>query len=163
MKALADNSLDSWAKAKYIIFVIAMYTMYGPFYWFVPSFGEKKPMLLQLASFASYCFTILFTIYGAKRCFKTNKTGDGKDFVERFAVLFVPLTFEILPLVLLLVAITFYLAAYILPYKDEETKYTIIPYLMLLCAPILAWLFYTLLDRDFERLSELIRKRNESS
>ncbi len=151
-KALADDSLDSWDKAKYIIFVIAMYTIYGPFYWFMPSFGEKKPMLFQLASFASYLFTILITIYGAKRCFKTNKIGDGKDFVERFDVLFVPMTFEILPLALLLLAITFYLAEYVVPYKDEETKRTVVLYCMLLCAPILTWLFYTLLDRDFERI-----------
>jgi hypothetical protein len=161
-KVLANDSLDSWGKAKYIIFVIAMYCMSAPFHWFLPEFGPKKPLPYHLASLASYILTILITVYGAKRCFRTNKTGDGKDFVERLAALYVPMTFEIVPLALVLFAITAYLVAYVLPIDDKPTKYSVFSYVMLAFTPFLTWLFFVLLDRDFERLAELIRERNES-
>ena len=162
-KALVNNSLDSWAKAKYMIFVIAMYCTAAPFHWFVPEFGPKKPLSYHLASLSSYVLTILITVYGAKRCFKTNKTGDGKAFVERLAALYVPMTFEIMPLAIVLFAITVCIVAYVLPIDDKQTRYSVLSYVMLLFAPFLTWLFFVLLDRDFERLAELIRERDKSS
>jgi hypothetical protein len=161
-KALANDSLDSWAKAKYMIFVIAMYGMSGPFYWFAPSFGPKKPLPYYVASSVSYVLTILFMVHGAKKCFRMNKTGDGKDFVERLAALYVPMTFEFIPVAASLFLITACFSVYVLPF-DKETNYRVFSYLTLLLTPILMWLFFVLLHRSFESLVKLIKKQNGSS
>jgi hypothetical protein len=160
--ALASESLDSWTKAKYMIFVVAMYGASNSFYWFTPSFGPKKSLSYYVASAASWFLSAVITYWGGKNCFRTNKMGDGKDFVERFSSLYVPLTFEFIPITLLFFLGTAGFVACLLP-VDKQTKYQVVPYLALLVSPFLTWLFFVLLKRSFERLAELIRKQNAGS
>ncbi len=160
--ALAKDSLDSWAKAKYIIFVLAMYGMSGPFYWFSPSFGPRKPLHYSLAAFACSILTILLIIHGVKKCHRTNQKGDGKNFIERVTVLYVPWTFKLAPIVLALWLIAAFVSVYVLPIQ-KETQYHVFSYLVLLLAPVVMWLLFSLLNRSFERLVELVRQGNGSS
>lgn len=161
-KAIADDSLDSWTKAKYMILVIAMYSLKNSFYWFAPSFGPETPLPYYAAAFASWLLGIVITFHGGKKCFKTNETSDGKNYVERLAVLYVPLTFRFIPIFFFFLAIMAFIVACLLPI-DKETQYLLFPYLLLPLTLFLIWLFFVLLNRSFERLGELIRERNTSS
>jgi len=158
--ALANDSLDSWAKTKYLIFIIAMYGMSGPFYWFAPSFGQRQPWPYMFCSIASKVLNIVLIVFGAKKCFQTNKKGDAKDFVGRFSVLYVPLTFQFIPIAFLELIILG-IISFTLP-VDKNMRREVFMYATLLFPFILTYPFFVLLNQSFERLVEMT-KRSENS
>src|SRR5689334_18329784 len=94
-RALAENTLTSWEKAKYIILIIIFYTCSGPIYAITPSFGPRPPVGNTLVNFLSAILTIIITVFGAKKCFRTNKANDDVSFIERFAVLSMPIAIHL--------------------------------------------------------------------
>jgi hypothetical protein len=159
-KVLANDSLDSWAKAKYIVLVMAIHCFSGPFYWLTPSFEKREPWPYELCSVFSGCIVILVTVLGIRKCFLTNKKGDDNDFIGRFAVLYVPVIFQIIPFLIILGIVVFVVSPY-LP-AEEITEQDIIFSAELLFPIGITYLFYVLLNRSFEKLVELIRARESS-
>ena len=159
--ALAANTLTSWDKAKYIIVIIILYSFSGPIYVITPSFGQKPPLWNSLISFISTSLVILFTYFGAKKCYSTNKAADDADFVGRFAALFVPLTFKFLAfmLPLFIVAAFFAFSAS----SEKEVRTTIFAYFLHAGAAIGTYLFYIFMNRSFKRLGKLINDKSNLS
>jgi hypothetical protein len=160
-KVLANDSLDSWAKAKYIILIMAMHCLSGPFYWLIPSFEKKELWPHTLCSVFSGAIVILLTILGIRKCFLTNKKGDAKDFIGRFAVLYVPVIFQLIPLLLIPYLVIVLIVTPYLP-VEKITEENIFLYTDLLFPIGITYLFYALLNRPFEKLVEMIREREGS-
>jgi len=160
-RALADSSLPSCDKAKYVIFIIILYSFSGPLYVLTPSFGTKPPIWHSLTSLVSTILVILFTYFGAKRCYQTNKGIDDTDFVGRFAALYMPMTFKFIAIMLLVIVIAamiIYAVAF-----DKETKKHIFLYFLNITGPVGTYLFYIYLNRSFRRLGILINETNKNS
>jgi hypothetical protein len=155
--ALSENSLSSWVKTKYFIFIIAAYSMSGPFYFLRPVFGAKQTLLYSLLSLASTALTIAITWFGIKKCYQTNRTTDNDDFLGRFSVLSIPMLFKFIALVFfILIAMGFISLA--LPF--DRKLYGNLIYLL---TPVIAYWFYAALNRSFTRLTFLIIERNRRS
>lgn len=153
-RAIADGALTSWEKAKYIIFIIILHTLSGPIYVLTPSFGPKPPIWQLLASFTSSIFIILFTFFGAKKSYQTNKTIDDTDFVGRFTALYMPMTLKFIAIgltVMAAVALSVYAGS-----SDKETRSNLFVCFLYLMGPVGTYLFYIFLNKSFERLGILI-------
>jgi len=160
-QALAASSLPSWEKAKYIIFIIILYSLSGPLYVLTPSFGAKPPIWHSLTSLVSTILVILFTYFGAKKCYQTNKGIDDTDFVGRFAALYMPMTFKLIAIMLLamvLAALIIYSSAF-----DKGTRKNSFVYFIDITGPVSTYLFYIYLNRSFRRLGILINETNKNS
>jgi hypothetical protein len=151
-RKLAENSLSSWDKAKYMIFVIILYTFQGPIFVLTPSFGPPRPLATYLISFVTTILVILVTYHGIKACFLTNKAADDTDFISRFAVLYVPMTFKFIAVILPISFLSFYIISFL---KDEIHDKALI-YFVYLSAPIGTYVFYLFLNRSFKRLGKLV-------
>lgn len=160
-RALAGNTLNSWEKAKYIIFVIIFYGFSGPIYVITPSFGPKPPLGNSLATFVSAILTIIFTFFGAKKCFLTNKANDDSDFAGRFAALFIPMTFKFFAISAIVMAISAILVSLVSPDKEMNKRFFV--YFLHSMAPIGTYLFYLFLNRSFKRLGVLHNGRDNNS
>ena len=121
-----------------------------------PSFGPKPPIGNSLAIFVSAILNILITYFGTKKCYITNKAADSSDFIERFAVLYIPMTckFAVATLPILIAAVA--ILAYSVP-PDKELHQRIFSYFMHAMAPIGSFIFYVFLNRSFKRLELLIK------
>ncbi len=154
--ALAAGSLSSWDKAKYLIFIILLYSFSGPIYVLTPSFGPKPPMWHSLLSLVSTTLVIGLTYVGAKKCYLTNKATDDIDFSGRFAALFVPMTFKfiaaMLPIMVIGAIIAFSTSS------DKELRMNVFVYFLYSMIPIGTYLFYNFLNRSFKRLGILINE-----
>jgi hypothetical protein len=160
-QAIANGVLTSWEKAKYLIFIIILYTFSGPIYVLTPSFGPKPLIWHSFATFTSSILMILFTFYGAKKCYQTNKSIDNTDFIERFVALYMPMTFKFIAVSLLAMAATA-LIAYVVS-SDKETRKDIFIYFLNFIGPVSTYFFYIFLNRSFGRLGILINETNKNS
>jgi hypothetical protein len=156
---ISENELTSWEKTKYLIFMVVVSSMSGPIYVFTPSFGPKPPPLNMAISFFSSIAFILISYFGLKKCYKTNKSIDDAYFIERFAILNVPMTIKF-SLFFLSVGIAFaLLSAYVIERKElfPDSMF----YLFNVGGIIVSIVYYIFLNRSFHRLAFLMRKNNE--
>ena len=160
-RALAADSLTSWEKAKYIIFIIILYSFSGPIQVLAPSFGSKPSIGQLLTSSICGILVIIFTYFGAKKCYQTNKRIDDTDFVGRFAALYMPMSFKLIAISLIAMGITamiIYSGAF-----DKQTGIDGFVYFLYIMGPVGTYLFYIYLNRSFRRLGLLINETNKNS
>jgi len=156
---ISKNELTSWEKTKYLIFMVVVSSMSGPIYVFTPSFGPKPPPLNMAISFFSSIAFILISYFGLKRCYKTNKRIDDACFIERFAILNVPMTIKFFLFFFSVGIPVALLSAYIIDRKPllPDSMF----YLFSLTGIIISVVYYILLNRSFHRLALLMGKNNE--
>lgn len=155
---LAQNSLSSWEKTKYIILTTALYSFSGPIYILTPSFGSKPPVWDVLFSFLSSIAAVLITFWGIKKCHLMNKTFDDIHFIERFTILNIPMTIKFMALLLpLFLLFAFFSTSW---GGDKETRTEIMSYSMRIMVPIGMIAYYIFLNRSFQRLGTLIKNGN---
>ena len=154
-RALVENSLSSWEKAKYIILIIIFYSCSGPFYVITPSFGPRPPVGNSLVNFVSIILTIIFTFFGAKKCFLTNKAKDDANFIERFAVLSIPVAIKVFTIS----AIIIFIGSFLIDKCESFPCYNSITYIVDLMSPVITYIYYLLLNNSFKRLAILAKER----
>lgn len=154
-RALAESTLTSWEKAKYIILIIIFYSCSGPIYVITPSFGPKPPVGNTLVNFVSTILTIIITCLGAKKCFITNKDIDDANFTERFTALSIPIAIKLFTISIIIISIGLLFTLKC----DNFTCYNYITYLLNLMSPVITYIFYLLLNRSFRRLAILVNEK----
>jgi len=95
---LKENQFEDKEALKYLIAFVILYTLVG--------FGVLEGNLL---GFISTVLQIIISIWGIQKVFKTNESGDGKDFFKRYIViswiisfrLFLVMLFILIPVVIL--------------------------------------------------------------
>jgi len=154
--SLARGELSNWTKVKYLIIPAVWGSLSGPVFFLQPTYGQRQPqhhfgfwLLLALLG-------ALLAYRGVKKCFHANESIDNRAFFERFAVLTVPvivrLTVIMLPVSLLLLGmIGMMKELYPVLYQNTSFVFGTV-------APVLTYVFYSLLYHSFVRFGELIRE-----
>ena len=172
-QALSRDALDSWQKTKYVILFMAAPALTGTLpaliHLVTPTFWQTAPTRNSLIYWCCSLPNIILIYAGARKCYLINKGADDKDFAERFFALYIPVSFEILLFVILLVIVGAVLYSYdagtylahIFPRTADSisTSKNSIVYFMYIMTSVLTWLFFLMLICSFERLASLIAKR----
>ena len=148
---LARRKLSEWDKTKYIIFTSIFAIAANPVFWPFPAYMRMEATTTTglAASIGMICWiaNALVTYIGIKNCFESNKLIDGKSFIERFSVLFVPVSVQMF-LVGLIVIFGIGIGIYPIT-KDQK----ILQLLIEVASVGLLYIFFFLLNRSFLRLS----------
>jgi hypothetical protein len=158
-KALADNKITNWQKAKYIIIPAVVFAPIASIVNFVsPRFNERPPGIHFLIELLFTIITMVITYFGIRYCFKINEIIDRQDFIMRFSILLLPVTFKVififLPLSLIVTGIIDYIAK---QHLNLLNKFFLI---FLALMPIVTLIYFSLLVRSFRRLDALLTKKN---
>ena len=156
-QSIADNRLASWAKAKYLIFTaVVMAVFYGPFYLVHPFYGESAPTLNSIFSLIFTIVGVFVTYYGIKECYATNRAVDDKDFLERFAILSVPVFVKVSIIVF---PATLCVSMLMLSLRETHPMLSKrFPIILSLLGPLLFYIYYCILNRSFTRLGRVIEE-----
>ncbi len=162
-KALAYNLLDEWEKTKYLIITaLYHYLFIVPTGIIRPYSGVKPPSINQWFYFANSVLSVLIVIFCLKRCFRTNKAIDNLNFIERYTILFVPISirvflFILLPIFILLVLIL----NSIRPQYPEVFNYFSIP--LTVISPVIIFICFHMLNNSLKRFGfELTNRTDET-
>jgi hypothetical protein len=153
-KYVAQGILDSWEKTKYLVFLIILFSLTGPIYLVSPRYGSQIPKLNILILVITWFLFLVITFRGIKKCYKTNQDIDDQNFNTRFIVLFTPVMIKFL----LIFFSTSLIFGWLIGFdaKAHPTLVNNFGILILVAKPILAYLFFLLLNGSFIRLGVCI-------
>jgi hypothetical protein len=152
---LASGQLASWAKVKYLIVPAVLGSLATPFYVLRPIYGQRAPALNALFALTFAIMSAYLVYWGIKRCFHINEGIDGKDFFERLAVLVVPVWVR-----LIVVAVPGSIALLVIVGQLRERVPILFERASIFFSalgPILTYALYSMLNRSFRRLGELVK------
>ena len=72
----------------------------GPIYLITPNFGPQPPWPELLLAFLSAMLVAIVTFYGIRQVYRTNQKIDGREFIERYGVLSLPVHMRFIALLL---------------------------------------------------------------
>ena len=156
-KYLAQGILDSWERTKYLVFIIILFSLTGPIYLVSPRYGSQIPKLNILILIITWFLFLVITFRGIKNCFKTNQDIDDQNFNTRFIIMFVPVMVKFILIFFVSSLIFGWLISF--DVKAHPTLVNHFSILILVSKPILAYLFYLLLNRSFIRLGVCIHNK----
>lgn len=150
--ALAKGELGDWDKTKYLLLSVVLMALLAPAAALIrPHFGPVHPPWNMFFALCGAVLAARFVYVGIKRCFEINRTIDGDRFIERFTVLFVPITIRVM-----IVVVPLSIAANRIVAGRREANPMLyrlyFPVTMSLTAPLVMALYYWLLARSLERL-----------
>ena len=153
-KALADQKVTRWQKAKYIMIPAIFISMASPLSaFFRPSFQDEPSTIYSVLQLLVMIISIFITYFGIKACFEVNENIDKRNFIERFCILLVPVSFRML-LFFILCFIAFMIILLFTAAIPEINKH--VPLLFLPFGPIYLFMYFSLLKKSFLSFSNLL-------
>ena len=160
-RLLAKNELTGWEKGKYFIILMVLGFFSRPFALVSPIFS-RPPLIVQTLDLASVAVSVLIIVYGIKGCFRINEAIDQQDFIERFAVLSVPVSVKILivgiPSSFLLLWLGFGLFS-----RDHPNLYQFVPGFFYVIGLTVTYIYYFFLKRSFVKLGQLVKEKDQAT
>ena len=153
-KYLSQGILNSWEKTKYLVFLIILSSLTGPIYLVSPRYGNQLPKLNILILVITWFLFLIITFRGIKKCFKTNQGIDDHNFIIRFIILVVPVMVKFMLICFISSLVFGWLISF--DVKAHPTLTNRFGILILVAKPILAYLFFLLLNGSFIRLGGCI-------
>jgi hypothetical protein len=154
-KYLARGILDSWDRTKYLVFLVILFSLTGPIYLFSPPpYVIQISTLHVLISVITWFLFLFITFRGIKKCFKTNQGIDDHNFIIRFIILFVPVMVKFMLIFFISSLVFGWLISF--DAKAHPTLVNRSGILILVAKPILAYLFFLVLNGSFIRLGVCI-------
>ena len=95
---LKNNELSQTDKFKYFFIIIVINTI---IFEFSSGIEDYENIYLVVGS----SLNVLITVFGLIFCYKTNQSGDNKEFIERYFCLSLPITIKLIVLFLVLFAV----------------------------------------------------------
>jgi hypothetical protein len=160
-RLLAKNELTGWEKGKYLIILMVLGFFSRPFTLVSPIYS-KPPLIIQTLDLATVVVSILIFVYGTKRCFKVNEAIDQQYFIERFAVLSVPVSIKILS-VGIPSSFAFLWIMFDLFSENHPDLYQFVPGFFYIMGPIVTYTYYFFLKRSFVRLGQLVKEKEQTT
>jgi len=154
-KVAAQGILTSWEKTKYLVFIIILFSLSGPIYLVSPHYGSQLPKWNLCLSVITWFAFLFITFRGIKKCFKTNQGIDEQNFIIRFIILFVPVMVKFL-LIFLSASL---IIGWFIGFNTNPALINYSNIVLPIARPILAYLFYFLLNRSFIRLGVCIHQK----
>ncbi|MGZ3749278.1 MAG: hypothetical protein ACXVCD_18220 [Pseudobdellovibrionaceae bacterium] len=156
-RLIATDKLTGWEKGKYLIILMVLGFFSRPFALVSPIFS-RPPWIVQTLDLATVAVSILIIVYGTKRCFKINEAIDHQNFIERFAVLSVPISVKIviiaIPSIFVLQWLTFSIFS-----RDNPDVYQYVPGFFYVIGPVINFVYYFFLKRSFVRVGRLVNRK----
>ncbi len=160
-RLLAINLLTGWEKMKYLMIVTVLGFFSRPVALVSPIYS-KPSLIIEALDLASVAASILIVVYGIKRCFKINEVIDQQHFIERFAILSVPVSIKILivgiPGSYILLWVLFDLFR-----EKHPGLYQFVPGFLYIMASIVTCIYYFLLKRSFVRFGQLVKVTEQAT
>jgi hypothetical protein len=153
-KYLSQGILNSWEKTKYLVFLIILSSLTGPIYLVSPRYENQLPKLNILILVITWFLFLIITFRGIKKCFKTNQGIDDHNFIIRFIILFVPVMVKFMLIFFISSLVFGWLISF--DAKAHPTLVNRSGILILVAKPILAYLFFLVLNGSFIRLGVCI-------
>ncbi|HOO77522.1 MAG TPA: hypothetical protein PK636_01760 [bacterium] len=158
-KALVTGTLDNWVKAKYIVIPAVVFAPFAATVaFFSPRIGEKPSGLYLLTQFAFYIATMFITYFGMKLCFRANEKIDGKNFIERFSILLLPVALKLYCICLPLTIVATMIVSALVGADSGLIRANLLIFGPLMV--VFPLIYYALLFRSFRRLGYLLRRIN---
>lgn len=156
-KMLASGSFSEWEKAKYFLVApIITALLGGPVFLIKPRYGIQPPPINSLATLAGGILVAIATYLGIRHLYRTNELIDGKNFIERCAVLSVPvfIKFTVISVpgffVILLIATALT--------RNAPEQRDSIPVLLNIVFPLLMVWYYAVLNKSLRRFGAVFGK-----
>ena len=89
---LADGRLSEWEKVKYLLLPIILSALIGgPVSSVMPRYGPEPPAFDWLRTILGGVAIAVVSYYGIRMGYRRNQLIDGRHFIERYTVLYVPI------------------------------------------------------------------------
>lgn len=159
---LASGQVSEREKVKYLLLPMLLTTLAGgPVYLITPNYGPHQPPLTWLTSAASAILVTLVTFYGMRHVYRTNKKIDGLHFIERYAILSLPVHVRFVALMLpLTVLLGFAFYAFKKSHAGVADRFA--TWFGLLFPLVVAWL-YRMIAASFTRFGRRLRQTQRSA
>jgi len=159
-KALAYDLLDEWDKSKYLVFTVVFQALaYVPIGLIRPYSGIKPSSTNQGFSSASSILSVLIVFCCIKRCFNTNRGIDNLNFIERYTILFVPITIRIFLFLLLIFMLLIILFNSIRSQYPNIYGYFSIP--LSIVSPAIILIYYHMFHNSLKRFGFELANRSD--
>lgn len=155
-KMLALGSFSEWEKVKYFLFPsIITALLGGPIFLIKPRYGIQPPLINSAATLIGGVLVAVVTYFGIRYLYRTNEVIDGKNFIERCAILSVPV-FVKFTVIAVPVFFGFLLVATALTSNSPE-KRDFFPVFFDAVFPLLMVWYYSVLNKSFRRFGEVLQ------
>lgn len=154
---LAREQLSEREKVKYLLLPILLGAcLGGPITWLAPRYGLRPPRFDVLVALLNSLLMVAVTIYGIRKAYRANRRIDGRNFIERYAILVLPVSFRFAALLVpLLVAA--HVALRFLDSRIAGGMANLYPFYRLVF-PLAMLGFYQMLARSFSRFGGHLRR-----
>jgi hypothetical protein len=119
-------------------------------------------LIVKSIDLATVVVSVIIIVYGIKKCFKINEAIDHQNFIERFAILSVPVSVKILivgvPSSLVLIWLMFGFLS-----RNHPNLYQFVPAFFYIIGPIVAYIYYFFLRRSFVRFGQLMKGKEQTA
>ena len=159
---LARGQLSEREKVNYLLLPI-LFTLFigGPLSMIAPRYGLKPPRFDSLVALINGLLMVAVAFHGVRKAYRINRRIDGRDFIERFTVLALPVNVRFsvaaIPLLILLIVVFHLLDSRLL-----GGHLRILP-LYRLAFPVATLWFYQMLSASFSRFGQHRRRAETQS
>lgn len=154
---LAREQLSEREKAKYLLLPLLFAGFIGgPLALLAPRYGVRPPRFDSLVALANGILMVWATFYGFRKIYRANQQIDGRNFIERYTVLVLPVNVRFLvAMIPLLVVLS--VALRVLGRGFTDSSDSLQPFYRLIF-PLATLVFYHLLARSFIRFGRHLRR-----
>lgn len=153
--AISENIISSKSKFKYVFLTFFLLSP-EPVYLITPEFGGDGTLYDPFISLLSWGLYIYISYVGIKKCYLKNILIDDSNFIERFAILNIPVLIKFILIVLPLS----FLMTWGAKSSGFEYNYQTVGYQTFfeILVPLVTYIYFYALNESFERLSNLIKE-----
>ena len=153
---LAEGRLSEWEKTKYFLFPLMLSAfLSGPIWMITPNYGPIPPVTERFFTLLGGLITAAITYIGIKMGYRSNQRIDGKNFIERYAILSVPIFIRFIVIATTLMII-------ILIFLRHSMRDSVSPFLHVIIP--LAYLYYFhLVALSIDRFGDCIHRYKHSN
>ena len=154
---LARGQLSEREKVKYLLLPILFVAFIGgPITWIAPRYGLRPPRSDILVALLNSLLMVAVTIYGIRKAYRANQQIDGRNFIERYAILVLPVNVRFAAMLApILVAVL--VALRLLDARISGGMAPLYPFYRLVF-PLATLGFYQMLVRSFSRFGRHLRR-----
>jgi hypothetical protein len=154
---LARGQLSEREKIKYLVLPMLFTALIGgPLAWIAPRYGLRPPRFDSLVAVLNGILMVAVTLHGIRKAYRINKQIDGRQFIERYVVLVLPVSIRfcvaMVPLVVLLTV-----GFHLLDLRLQGGTPRFLP-LHRLAFPLATLWLYHLLASSFSRFGRHLRR-----
>ena len=154
---LARGQLSDREKVKYLLLPLLLGGIIGgPLALFAPRYGVRPPRYDSLMALANGILMVWATFYGMRKTYRANRQIDGRNFIERYTILVLPVNVRFF-VVMIPLLVVLSVSLRILGRDLAGGPASLYPFQRLIF-PLATLVFYRLLARSFIRFGRHLHR-----